>query len=103
VTIMAAMAEMERGMISLRQKDVHQDRKDKGQRWGIDLGPKPRTDGAIRERIYSERASGASYRSIADRLNTEGIPTSAGGSQWHASTVRHVCSSVEREKRLLEE
>jgi DNA invertase Pin-like site-specific DNA recombinase len=55
VTIMAAMAEMERGMISLRQKDVHDDRKSQGKRWGIDLGPKPLTDRALRERIYAER------------------------------------------------
>lgn len=103
VTIMAAMAEMERGMISLRQKDVHEDRKNQGKRWGIDLGPKPLTDRAVRERIYADRASGLSYRVIAERLNSEEIPTSGGGSKWHASTVRHICASVEREKGLTKE
>ena len=33
VTIMAAMAEMERGMISERQKDVHRDRRSNGKVW----------------------------------------------------------------------
>jgi site-specific DNA recombinase len=98
VTIMAAMAEMERGMISMRQKDVHQDRKDQGKRWGIDLGPKPSTDETLRQRIYDERASGMSYHSIAKRLNKEEIPTSNGGSMWYPSTVRHVFTSVERER-----
>lgn len=90
VTIMAAMAEMERGMISMRQKDVHQDRRDNGKIWGVDLGPKSLIKEAVRDRIYAEREAGTSYRVIANGLNKDSISTPKGGEEWYASTVRHV-------------
>jgi len=96
VTIMAAMAEMERGMISERQKDVHQDRRDSGKRWGIDLGPKPLTEMSIRERIVHERSLGLSYEAIAKGLNRDNIPTVKSGEKWYASTVYHVFKSISR-------
>ena len=89
VTIMAAMAEMERGMISERQKDIHKDRREQSKRWGIDLGPKPVIEQEIREEISRLRDAGMSYKAIADKFNAEGIATSHGGKQWYASTVRH--------------
>ena len=90
VTIMSAMAEMERGMISMRQKDVHKDRRDNKKVWGVDLGPLPLVESDIRDRITSERESGLSYKMIADNLNNEAIPTVLGGAKWYASTVRHI-------------
>lgn len=89
VTIMSAMAEMERGMISLRQKDVHQDRRTNGKVWGIDLGPLPLINESIKDRIERERSLGLSYNLIANGLNRDAIPTALGGKKWHASTVRH--------------
>jgi DNA invertase Pin-like site-specific DNA recombinase len=89
VTIMAAMAEMERGMISERQKDVHRDRRSNGKKWGIDLGPLPDIEQSIRERIYKERNLGISYQLIADGLNAESVPTAHGGEKWYAATVRN--------------
>lgn len=89
VTIMAAMAEMERGMISERAKDVHKDRREQDKRWGIDLGPKPLIEEDIRQEIKRLRDAGLSYKSIADNFNTREIPTSNGGKEWYASTVRH--------------
>ncbi len=38
VTVMSALAEMERGIIAERQKDIHKDRRDRGLVWGKDLG-----------------------------------------------------------------
>jgi len=90
VTIMSAMAEMERGMISMRQKDVHKDRRDNKKVWGVDLGPLPQVHKEISDRIFTERDSGLSYKMIADNLNNESIPTVQGGAKWYASTVRHV-------------
>ena len=90
VTIMSAMAEMERGMISMRQKDVHQDRKNNGKVWGVDLGPLPLVNESVIERINKERSLGLSYKSIAENLNKDEIPTTLGGKQWHASTIRHI-------------
>jgi DNA invertase Pin-like site-specific DNA recombinase len=89
VTIMSAMAEMERGMISLRQKDVHQDRRNSGKVWGVDLGPLPVISESVIERIEKERSVDLSYKVIADGLNRDEIPTALGGETWYASTVRH--------------
>ena len=90
VTIMSAMAEMERGMISLRQKDVHLDRRDNKKVWGVDLGPLPLVEKTISERILSERTLGLSYKAIAEKLNSEGVKTVLGGVKWYPSTVRHI-------------
>lgn len=89
VTIMSAMAEMERGMISARQKDVHQDRRDSGKIWGVDLGPRSQITEAVGERILARRSSGVSYKKIAEELNKAGVPTVLGGKQWYPSTVRN--------------
>lgn len=88
VTIMSAMAEMERGMISLRSKDIHQDRRNNGKVWGVDLGPLPLISETVVERIERERNLGLSYKMIADNLNADAIPTVLGGEKWYASTVR---------------
>jgi DNA invertase Pin-like site-specific DNA recombinase len=90
VTIMSAMAEMERGMISERQKDVHEDRRSNGKRWGIDLGPLPLVQKEIRDRIVLEREAGLSFQDIANKLNLESVPTANGGDKWYKSTVRHL-------------
>ena len=90
VTIMAAMAEMERGMISERQKDIHKDRREQvDKRWGIDLGPKPIIEEEIRQEIRRLREAGVSYQEIARQFNAREIPTSNGGKEWYASTIRH--------------
>lgn len=89
VTIMSAMAEMERGMISLRQKDVHQDRRNSGKVWGVDLGPLPLISESVIDRIEKERNLGLSYKMIADGLNKDEVPTVLRGEKWYASTVRH--------------
>lgn len=88
VTIMSAMAEMERGMISLRSRDVHQDRRNNGKVWGVDLGPLPLITETVIDRIINERNLGLSYKMIADNLNNSSVPTVLGGEKWYASTVR---------------
>jgi len=69
VTVMSALAEMERGIIAARQKDVHKDRRDRGIVWGVDMGPKNKTPAEVKERILQERSSGRPYGKIADDLN----------------------------------
>ena len=86
VTIMSALAEMERGIIAERQRDVHKDRRERGVVWGRDMGPKNKTPEDIKQRILSERASGASYRQIADGLNRDEIPTQ-NQRKWYPTTV----------------
>lgn len=98
VTVMSAMAEMERGMISLRQKDVHKDRRDNGKVWGVDIGPKSKIDGALLEEILLYRSRGMSYHKIADKLNKDEVPTLRNAEQWYASTVRNVCVNASKAK-----
>ena len=89
VTIMSALAEMERGIIAERQRDVHKDRRARGIKWGVDMGPKNKTPEDIRQRILAERSSGASLRKIADGLNRDSIPSQNGG-RWYPTTVKNL-------------
>lgn len=89
VTIMSALAEMERGIIAERQRDVHKDRKARGVVWGVDMGPRNKTPEEIKQRILSERASGASFKTIADGLNRDGVPTQ-NQRKWYPTTVRNL-------------
>jgi site-specific DNA recombinase len=88
VTIMSALAEMERAIIAERQKDVHKDRREKGLKWGVDLGPKQRISDKLYEQIKEYRRKGMSYSAIAKKLNADGVKT-AFNKKWHASTVKY--------------
>lgn len=96
VTVMSALAEMERAIIAERQKDVHKDRRERGKRWGIDLGPQPIVPDDIRERIRAQREAGMSYLQIAKQLNADGVPTAYEGGRWHPTTVSKIYASVVR-------
>ena len=89
VTIMSALAEMERGIIASRQKEVHKDRRDRGVVWGVDMGPKNKAPQELKDLIISLRDSGKSYQQIADHLNSSGEPTQ-NGRQWYPTTVRNL-------------
>lgn len=95
VTIMSALAEMERAIIAERQKDVHKDRREKGLVWGVDLGPKSAVPEEIRNRILEERKNGMSMNAIAKGLNRDGVP-SAFGKRWHASTISHFLNAPKK-------
>ena len=89
VTIMSALAEMERGIIAARQKDVHEDRRKRGVVWGVDMGPMNKTPEEVRQRVTSERALGLSYQKIADGLNRDQVPTQ-NGRKWYPTTVKNL-------------
>lgn len=95
VTIMSALAEMERAIIAERQKDVHKDRREKGLQWGVDLGPKQMLSQEVTEQIFSLRDSGLSYGKIADMLNKAEVPT-ALGKKWYSSTIKYVVTTYKR-------
>ena len=90
VTIMGALAEMERAIIGERQKDVHRDRRAQGKVWGVDLGPKSKIPLEVIERIRDMREKGMSYHAIATQLNADSVPTALNGQQWHGSTIRKI-------------
>lgn len=93
VTVMSALAEMERGIIAARQKDVHRDRRERGIVWGVDMGPKNKTPEEIKQRIFASRARGLSYRLIAEGLNADGIVSQNGG-KWYATTVKNIVDAA---------
>jgi len=102
-TVLGAVAEYESELIADRARMTHRRRKAAGKR----AGQAPILSDEIRTRIYmtrhgsSTRPGRETFQAIADDLNAEGIPTAKGG-RWHASTVRHVCMSVERDAELAE-
>ena len=98
VTVMSALAEMERGIIAERQKDIHKDRRDRGLVWGKDLGPKQRISDELRQRIKDDRARGLSLREIARGLDADGFKTAYGG-KWTASTINYVLNENTEEQK----
>ena len=101
LTMLGAMAEMERAVIRERVERGRQAKADKG---GYAFGAPPigkkAVDGELvpdeaeQETIaliHRHRKSGKSPQRIADFLNAQSIPTKRGG-VWHHSTVRKVLS-----------
>jgi site-specific DNA recombinase len=93
VTIMSALAEMERAIIAERQKDVHRDRREKGKVWGVDLGLKTKVSAEVRLQISEYRSLGMSYGKIAEKLNEENIPPTRGA-KWYASTIHSLVNNL---------
>ena len=93
VTIMSALAEMERGIIAERAKDIHKDRRERGVVWGKDMGPKQVISPEISAEILELRGKGYSYQRIADTLNQRGVLSARGGS-WYASSVKNIVDAL---------
>lgn len=92
LTVLAAVAEMERQRIGERHREWHAAHRARGSVWGVDAGPRQETPAHVVERIVSERQAGTSLRVIAEQLNAENVPTARGG-KWHASTVSAILHS----------
>lgn len=88
-TVMSALAEMERGIIAARQKDVHKDRRDSGLVWGKDLGPKVEVSEEVKEFIYEYHDKGLGLREIAKKLDAKNIAPPRGDF-WSHVTVKRV-------------
>ena len=93
VTIMSALAEMERGIIAERAKDIHKDRREQGVVWGKDIGPRPMYPPQVREQLLIHRRKGMSFQAIADTLNVNGVLAPRGGT-WYASSVRNAINAL---------
>jgi DNA invertase Pin-like site-specific DNA recombinase len=87
--VLATFAQFERRRISARIREALSVKRAQGVRLG-----RPRTiREPLRHRIKDMRAAGASYASIADSLNSEGVPTARGRGVWYPSAVRAIAQS----------
>jgi DNA invertase Pin-like site-specific DNA recombinase len=87
--VMASAAQWERRIIGQRTRDALAAKRAQGVRLG-----RPSTIPAdVSNEIKQHRAAGMTIRAIADRLTADGVPTTAGGKRWSASTVQRVLRS----------
>jgi len=89
VSMLASVAEMERGLISERTRAALAAKKAQGVRLGRPSGLSDET----RSRINDERARGLTLQCIADGLNRDGVATSRGRCAWRPSSVQAVLIS----------
>ena len=87
--VLATFAQFERRLIGQRTREALAVKRAEGVR----LGRPSTIPDAIAARIRRERAGGATLRQIADRLNSDAIPTARGGSQWRPSALEAVLKS----------
>jgi DNA invertase Pin-like site-specific DNA recombinase len=90
--VLATFAQFERRLIGQRTKDAMAAKKAAGSVFGPATWKHRNgvTPDAVAERIRRERKRGATLQAIADGLNSDGVPTVRGGSQWWPSTIRQV-------------
>lgn len=88
--VMAAVAQWERRVISLRTVEALAAARERGTRLG-----RPRQIGPLLlARIVADRESGLSLRAIATALNDQAVPTVRGGRCWHPATIRGLLQSA---------
>jgi DNA invertase Pin-like site-specific DNA recombinase len=83
---LAAIAEMERDLISARTREALAEKKAAGVR----LGRPSVLPADVVERIVTAKGAGKGWSAIARDLMAAGIPTARGGATWHASAVQKV-------------
>jgi DNA invertase Pin-like site-specific DNA recombinase len=108
LTQMASVAELEGGIISQRTRAALQAAKRRGVRLGGDRGNLPGVSRAgaaasvlvrqrkarernadVLPRITAMRQEGMSVKTIAERLNDDGVPAPRGG-KWHPNSVQRI-------------
>jgi len=92
LTMAAAFAQFESGMISERVKRQHENRRQRGEVWGVSMGATSKLPKEVREKVINLRATGLSLAKIAHALTEAAIPTVSGGS-WYPSTINRILNS----------
>lgn len=85
VTTLAAVAELERGLISERTSAALQAARARGKRLGVGNRTMPADTLA---RLVELREQGLSFAAVAAQLAAEGYAPARGGATWHPSAVR---------------
>jgi len=89
--VLATFAQYERRLIAQRTRDALAVKRSQGAR----LGRPVLLPAAVRTRIATERAQGATLPAIADGLTRDAVPTAQAGVRWYPSTVAAVLRSLE--------
>lgn len=84
--VLMSFAQFERRIIGQRTRDALETKR----RAGVALGRPSPVPPAVVTRIVRERAAGRSLPQIAAGLNSDAIPTTAGGAKWWPSTIQKV-------------
>jgi len=92
VNVMCAFAQMERQIIGARTREALATRKAAGVR----LGRMPVLAHDVETAILGYRASGLTYEAIANRLNSDNVPTAGGGQRWYPMSVHKVVQRLAR-------
>ena len=93
-TIFAAIAELEAQMISQRTKDGLAVARSNGRYNRRPLKAPPES---VRRSMRNMALSGMSARAIAQKLNSDGIPTVTGRGAWDHTRVRYVLSLTDED------
>lgn len=88
--VMAAVAQWERRVISVRTVEALAAARERGTR----LGRPRQIDPALLARVVAMRTEGLSLRAIAQALNDQHVPTVSGGRCWHPATIRGLLQSA---------
>jgi len=88
--VLAAAAEYERDLISLRTKEGMAQRRSEG----VHLGRPRQLPESIVARIVRERSDGRTLRQIAANLTADRVATARGGAVWSPSTIQGVLAST---------
>ena len=95
LTVLAAVAELEREQTRQRTRDGLAAARAKGVRLGAPVSAATRNAVAVVDQL---RERGLSWRAVAGELNERGVPTPTGAGRWHANTARRVVRSGELDR-----
>ena len=87
--VLAVFAQFERRLIGERTREALAAKRTQGTR----LGRPPTLPKSVRRRIARARERGETLASIAERLNSDGVPTAHGGKRWYPATVRKILTA----------
>jgi DNA invertase Pin-like site-specific DNA recombinase len=91
-TVMAAMARLERRLISERVIRQHEAKKERGITWGLDEGYKGNLSPQVREVAAKLRDEGLGYKRIAKALTEMNLKPAKGG-LWYPQIVKAILES----------